>query len=77
GEIIPCPKKGLKKALNELTEEIIKKTGFNLVAIDFLFKNKKPLINELNFVFGRRTIGEKKYRVLLKKAIKEFLYSVL
>ena len=77
GEIIPCPKKGLKKALNELTEEIIKKTGFNLVAIDFLFKNEKPLINELNFVFGRRTIGEKKYRVLLKKAIKEFLYSVL
>ncbi len=77
GEIIPCPKRGLKKKVYELAQKVIKKTGFNLVAIDFLFKNNQPLVSEFNFVFGRRAIGEKTYQYYLKKAIKSFLTKVL
>jgi len=73
GRIIPCPKKGLKNKVLELTRKIIRNTHFNLVAIDFLFKNENPLISEFNFVFGRRAIGEKKYEIYLRKAIKDFL----
>lgn len=73
GKIIPPPKKGLKGKVYKLTKEIVKKTGFNLVAIDFLFKEDKPLVNEFNFTFGRRAIGEKTYERYLKKAIKNFL----
>ncbi len=76
GEIIACPKKGLKKKVIELTQEIIQKTGFNLVAIDFLFKGNEPLVSEFNFVFGRRGIGERRYQYYLKKAIKAFLNRV-
>ena len=77
GEIIPCPKKGLKKKVYELTLEITAKTEFNLVAIDFLFKNDEPLVNEFNFVFGRRGIGERTYQHYLKKAIKSFISRAL
>jgi ribosomal protein S6--L-glutamate ligase len=73
GKVISCPKRGLKKKVKELIEALIRKTGFNLVAVDFLFKNGEPLINEFNFVFGRRLLGEKRYNYYLKKAIKEFL----
>ncbi len=77
GEIIPCPKKGLKKKVLELAFEITCKTGFNLVAIDFLFKHDEPLVSELNFVFGRRGIGERTYQCYLKKAIKSFIEKAL
>ncbi len=76
GEIISCPKKGLKTKVLELTQKIIRNTHFNLVAIDFLFKDETPLVSEFNFVFGRRAIGEKRYESYLKKAIKEFLERV-
>lgn len=76
GKIIPCPKKSLKNKVLKLTNTIIKNTHFNLVAIDFLFKDETPLISEFNFVFGRRALGEKKYEVYLKKAIKDFLEKV-
>lgn len=76
GKLISCPERGLKKKVLELTKKIIRNTYFNLVAIDFLFKNKEPLVSELNFVFGRRAIGEKKYEKLLKKAIKNFLENL-
>ncbi|WP_301399178.1 RimK family alpha-L-glutamate ligase [Thermodesulfobacterium sp.] len=77
GTIIPPPQRGLKRRVVELTKRIIAKTRFNLVAIDFLFKDKKPLVNEFNFTFGRRALGEKRYETLLKKAIKKFLEEVL
>jgi len=72
GEVIPCPKPGLKKRVKELAEKFASLTGFNLVAVDFLFKNSRPLISEFNFVFGRRLIGEKKYKRALTRAIKDF-----
>jgi ribosomal protein S6--L-glutamate ligase len=76
GKIIPCPKRGLKEKVLDLTHKIIKNTYFNLVAIDFLFKEENPLVSEFNFVFGRRAIGEKKYEFYLKKAIKDFLKNI-
>lgn len=76
GNPIPCPKKGLKKRVKDLVDKFVELTGFNLVAIDILFKKDRPLINEFNFVFGRRLIGEKKYEQYLKKAIKEFLSNI-
>ncbi len=77
GMIIPSPRKGLKKRVYELTLDIISKTGFNLVAIDYLFKENKPVVNEFNFVFGRRALGERRYEKYLKKAIKSFLNQIL
>jgi len=77
GKIISCPQKNLKKRIYELANKIIKNTHFNLVAIDFLFKDKMPLVSEFNFVFGRRAIGEKKYENYLKKAIKNFLEKII
>lgn len=76
GKIISCPKKALKKKVLELTNKIIRNTHFNLVAIDFLFKDEEPLVSEFNFVFGRRAIGEKRYEKYLKEAIKNFLERV-
>jgi ribosomal protein S6--L-glutamate ligase len=46
------------------------------VAIDFLFKDDEPLFNELNFVFGRRALGEEKYEIYLKEAIENFLAKI-
>ncbi len=77
GKIISPPKRGLKRKVYELTLKVIAKTNFNLVAIDYLFKNNKPVVNEFNFVFGRRALGEKRYEYYLKKAIKNFLNKVL
>ncbi|MGB9762144.1 MAG: ATP-grasp domain-containing protein [Caldimicrobium thiodismutans] len=76
GEITPCPKRNLKKKVLELTYSIIRNTYFNLVAIDFLFKEDEPLVCEFNFVFGRRALGEKNYERYLKKAIKNFLEKI-
>ncbi|MCS7279661.1 MAG: hypothetical protein NZ530_06350 [Thermodesulfobacteriaceae bacterium] len=76
GEVIPCPEKKLKRKLENLIELIRSKTGFNLVAIDFLFKEGEPLISEFNFVFGRRILGEKKYEYYLKRAIKKFIFQL-
>lgn len=76
GEVIPCPDKKLEKKLKDLIKLIRIKTNFNLVAIDFLFKNNTPLISEFNFVFGRRLIGEKNYEYYLKKAIKNFILQI-
>lgn len=76
GKLITPPKKKLKEKVYKLTKEIINKTGFNLVAIDFLFKDEEPLVSEFNFTFGRRAIGEKTYQRYLKKAIKDFLTGI-
>ncbi len=77
GKIISCPKRSLKDKVLDLTNTIIKNTHFNLVAIDFLFKDETPLISEFNFVFGRRALGEKRYEIYLKKAIKDFLEKIV
>lgn len=76
GEIIPPPKSELEEKVIKLTKTLIRNTYFNLVAIDFLFKDEEPLLNELNFVFGRRAIGEEKYEAYLKKAIENFLKNL-
>lgn len=76
GKIVPPPKVGLEEKVIKLTQYLIEKTFFNLVAIDFLFKDEKPLFNELNFVFGRRCLGAERYENLLREAIEGFLKSV-
>ncbi len=76
GEIIPPPNKELEEKVIKLTQRLIRNTYFNLVAIDFLFKENEPLLNELNFVFGRRAIGEKNYELYLKEAIENFLSRI-
>ncbi len=77
GEVISCPKKGLKKKILALTRRIIEETGLNHVAIDFLIKDGEVLVNELNHTFGRRFLGEKRYERLVKKAVKEFSTSLV
>lgn len=76
GEIIPPPSKELEEKVIRLTKSLIRNTYFNLVAIDFLFKKGEPLLNELNFVFGRRAIGEENYENHLKEAIENFLSRI-
>lgn len=76
GEIIPPPSKELEEKIIKLTQSLIRNTYFNLVAVDFLFRGDEPLFNELNFVFGRRAIGEKNYEIYLKEAIENFLSKI-
>ncbi|MEZ0343533.1 MAG: hypothetical protein ABWJ99_01830 [Caldimicrobium sp.] len=76
GKIIPPPSKDLEEKVIKLTKSLIRNTYFNLVAVDFLFKEDKPLLNELNFVFGRRALGEKNYEIYLKEAIENFLSRI-
>ncbi|MFN3505719.1 MAG: RimK family alpha-L-glutamate ligase [Caldimicrobium sp.] len=76
GKLIPPPTKDLEEKVIEITKELIKRTGFNLVAIDFLIKGEEVLFNELNFVFGRRAIGDEVYTQLVKEAIEKFLKGI-
>jgi len=73
GKPIPPPKKILKEKVIKLTQSLIRNTYFNLVAIDFLFKGEEPLFSELNFVFGRRLLGEKRFEKYLRGAIENFI----
>ena len=76
GKIVEPPSQDLFNKVFSLTKNFVKLTGFNLVAIDFLIKDREVLLNELNFVFGRRAIKEETYEKLLKKAINSFLAKV-
>ncbi len=79
GEIVSCPDPDLQKKASQLTETLIRKTGFNLIAVDFLFvpEEGKALLNEINFVFGLRLLGgEERFRAYLQKAVEEFLGNV-
>ena len=72
GEIIPCPDPKLEKKALALARTLNQKTGLNLAAIDFLFREEEVLFNEINYVFGRRALGEK-YEALLFEAVNGFL----
>lgn len=77
GKIIPPPNPLLEDKVIKVTQALIKNTYFNLVAIDFLFKEEEPLLNELNFVFGRRTLGEEEFTKSVKEAIENFLKKII
>lgn len=77
GEIIPDPSPILREKVSKLTQTFIKNTYFNLVAMDFLFKGDEPLLNELNFVFGRRFLGEEEFIKSVKEAIENFLKKII
>lgn len=77
GKIIPPPNPFLEDKVIKVTQALIKNTYFNLVAIDFLFKKEEPLLNELNFVFGRRTLGEEAFTKSVKEAIENFLRKII
>ncbi|WP_457756030.1 ATP-grasp domain-containing protein [Thermodesulfatator indicus] len=75
GKAIPCPDKTLEKKAFELTKTLCFKTGINLAAIDFLIHPEDSLLlNEINFVFGRRLLG-KSFNKLFFKAVKDFIDS--
>ncbi|NPB09570.1 MAG: glutathione synthase [Thermodesulfobacteria bacterium] len=74
GEIIPCPDPELEEKALALARELSRKTGINLAAIDFLFREGEALLNEINYVFGRRALGEG-YEELLFEAVTWFLES--
>lgn len=76
GKIIPPPSSELYEKVLKLTKTFIENTYLNLVAIDFLFKEEEPLLSELNFVFGRRAIGEE-YSRALREAIEIFLKKII
>ena len=71
GEIIPCPDRRLEAEALALASRLVSETGVNLVAVDFLLKEGAPVLNELNFVFGRRTL--KDFDKLFLKAFEAFL----
>ncbi|RUM89361.1 MAG: hypothetical protein DSZ24_01455 [Thermodesulfatator sp.] len=76
GRLVPCPVPELEARALELVEELIEKTGFDLVAVDLLFRPQtgEALLNELNFVFGLRLLGgEERFRIYLAEAVEEFL----
>jgi len=73
GRKIPCPDANLEEKALQITAILCEKTGTNLAAIDFLIDERRgPLLNEINFVFGRRLLGQK-YEEFFFKAVKEFL----
>ncbi|MFN3567523.1 MAG: RimK family alpha-L-glutamate ligase [Caldimicrobium sp.] len=73
GKLIEPPVPSLEEKVRTLTKKFITSTGFNLVSIDFLIKGEEVLFSELNFVFGRRAIGDAVYIQLVKEAIENFL----
>jgi len=82
GAIIDCDwQPGLQEKGRAYTQELCKKTGINLAAIDFVFplteKDPEPLFLEINYYFGRRGLGgtEAYYR-LLYKAIQNWLVQI-
>ncbi len=75
GERTSCPDSDLEEKALEITERLIEKAGFNLMAVDFLFRpqKKEALLNEINFVFGLRLLGgEERFRDYLQEAVREF-----
>lgn len=77
GRLIPPPNPLIKDKVVKLTQTLIKNTHFNLVAVDFLFKGEEPLLNELNFVFGRRALGEEEFEKNLREAIEKFVKKII
>ncbi|MBX6422581.1 RimK family alpha-L-glutamate ligase [Thermosulfurimonas sp. F29] len=76
GEVVACPDPGLEARALEVVAELCEKTGFNLMAVDFLFRPERGevLINEINFVFGLRLLGgEERFRTYLREAGEAFL----
>ena len=76
GEVVACPDPGLEARALEVVAELCEKTGFNLMAVDFLFRPEtgQPLLNEINFVFGLRLLGgEGRFRTYLREAVEAFL----
>lgn len=59
-------------------EEFCSKTGINLAAFDVLFdrsqKSPKPLLSEINFLFGRKGLGgSPRFYELLNEAIRRWI----
>ncbi|QJA06011.1 glutathione synthase [Thermosulfurimonas marina] len=77
GRPVPCPDPEIEARALEVVEALVEKTGFNLVAVDLLFREGIPLLNELNFVFGLRLLGgEAAFRHYLEEAVREFLTNL-
>jgi len=72
---------GLQDKGRAYTQELYKKTGINLAAIDFVFslteKDPEPLFLEINYYFGRRGLGgAEAYYHLLYQAIQNWLVQI-
>ena len=62
--------------------EFCSKTGINLAAFDVLFDRSrpqpKPLLSEINFVFGRKGLGgSERFRQLLNEAVQQWAKGVI
>jgi len=76
GEVTECPDRRPEERALETVKALCRKAGFNLMAVDFLFRPEtgEVLLNEINFVFGLRLLGgEEKFRTYLEEAVEEFL----
>ncbi len=75
GELIPCPDLKLEEQALALASRLRQETALHLAAVDFLFRGEEVLLNEINYVFGRRALGEK-YETLLFEAVSWFLSTL-
>ncbi len=77
GRLISCPDQALEEKALALTQMLVQKGGLNLAAIDFLIKDQTPLLNEINYVFGRRALGgSDSFYELWEEAVREFIESL-
>ncbi len=77
GRLIPCPDQALEDKALALAQTLVQKGGLNLAAIDFLIKDQTPLLNEINYVFGRRALGgSDSFYALWEEAVREFIESL-
>lgn len=77
GRLISCPDQALEEKALALAQILVQKGRLNLAAIDFLIKDQNPLLNEINYVFGRRALGgSDSFYTLWEEAVREFIESL-
>lgn len=82
GKIEPPRSNGEVFYARALVDYLIKKTGINLAGLDIIFSQRErykkyPYMLEINYFFGRRSLGgNERFYELLKKAVHQWLTNV-
>ncbi len=76
GKLVTCPSPDLEGKALRLADELLAHTGINLAAIDFLVGRNEVLLNEINYVFGRRAL-KGRFEELFFEAVRDFLKEAL
>ena len=72
GRLVASPSERLEEEALKLVEKLVRQTGIDLAAVDFLVTETEVLLNEINYVFGRRALGGR-FEGLFFEAVKDFL----